>query len=146
MLNELAKDLEIANVHKQIICIIKYFRNTHLPSAWYKAAGGKKFPLPLQVRWNSITEIPLEVRWNSITECLRSYLDNWSKLIVVCEEHRPETDKDIARLINDVSLKRNVEDYLNRMQPIATALDNMHSESCTIADAVAIWRRLQDQL
>lgn len=33
-LNLLAKDLEIPNVAKYIIKIIKYFRNTHLPAAW----------------------------------------------------------------------------------------------------------------
>lgn len=33
-LNLLAKDLEIPNVAKHIIKIIKYFRNTHLPASW----------------------------------------------------------------------------------------------------------------
>ena len=34
ILNLLAKDLEIANVHKHIVKIAKYFRNKHLPAAW----------------------------------------------------------------------------------------------------------------
>lgn len=34
MLNLLAKDLEVPNVHKHVVKVIKYFRNTHLPAAW----------------------------------------------------------------------------------------------------------------
>lgn len=100
----------------------------------YKESGGKKLPLPL------------EVRWNSVTDSLRAYLDNWPKLIAVCAEHRDTMDKDIAKLINDVALKRNAEDYLSRMKPIAVALDRMQRADCTIADAVHIWKELYTEL
>ena len=117
---------------------IKYFvfvcNLTLLKFRRYKAAGGKKIPLPL------------EVRWNSITDCLRGYLDNWTKLLVVCAEHQDDIDKDIVKLVKDDYLKQSTQDYLNRMKPIAIALDRMQRTNCTIADAVDIWKDLKGAL
>lgn len=134
MLNLLAKDLEIPNVHKHIVKIAKYFRSKHLPAAWYKSAGGKKIPLPL------------EVRWNSITDCLQEYINNWAKLLIICEEHSDEIDNDIIKLIKDDYLKKSTVEYLKRMRPIAMSLDRMQRANCTIADAVDIWNGLHDAL
>ncbi|KAK6167075.1 hypothetical protein SNE40_021181 [Patella caerulea] len=36
-LNLLSKDLEVKGIKEHIVSICKYFRNTHLPAAWYKA-------------------------------------------------------------------------------------------------------------
>ena len=49
-LNLLAKDVEIPSVKEHIIQIVKYFRNSHLPAAWYKSTGGRKLVLPQEVR------------------------------------------------------------------------------------------------
>ena len=68
--NLLAKD-EIPGVKEHIIQIVKYFRSTHLPAAWYKVAGGKNLVLPL------------EVRWKTLADCLHSYLNNWETILSV---------------------------------------------------------------
>ena len=134
MLNLLAKDLEIHSVQKYIVKIVKYFRNVHLPAAWYKEAGGKKLPLPL------------EVRWNSVADTLSGYLANWHILLAVCEQHRDSIDKDIAASIVNLSLKRNCEDYLSRLLPISSALDKMQAAQCSIGTSVEIWKDLAEQL
>ena len=50
----LAKDVEVYGVKEHIVQVIKFFRNGHLPAAWYRAAGGKMLVLPLDVRWNTL--------------------------------------------------------------------------------------------
>ena len=54
--DRLAKDIDTCDVKHEIVTIAKYFRNHHLPSAWYKKEGGKKLPIPIEVRWNSVTD------------------------------------------------------------------------------------------
>jgi len=36
--------------------IVKYFRNTRMPAAWHKAAGGKVLIVPQDVRWNTMAD------------------------------------------------------------------------------------------
>ena len=80
ILNLLAKDLVKTDVTKHVTNILKYFRNHHLPKAWYHAEGG------------SALVLPLEVRWNSYCDSLESYVKNWSILTKVCEDHRSEIE------------------------------------------------------
>ena len=62
-MNLLAKDVEIPGIKEHVV-IMKYFRNSHLLSAWFKSAGGKKLIMPH------------EVRWNTLADCLESYIEN----------------------------------------------------------------------
>ena len=48
--------------------------------------------------------------------------------------------------MKDFALKKNAEDYLQRMRPIAVVLDRMQSDSCKISDAVHVWKKLEDDL
>ena len=130
-LNLLAKDVEIPSVKEHIIQIVKYFRNSHLPAAWYKSTGGKKLVLPQ------------EVRWNTLADSLQCYLDNWTMILKVCEEHRDHIDGKIAKKVRDINIKRNEEDYLRRMKPIAVALDKVQSDSCKLSEAVEVWKALK---
>ena len=47
--------------------------------------------------------------------CLSGYIGNWSVLIKVCEENHEEIDKDISAKVNNLGLKRNVEDLVKRL-------------------------------
>ena len=93
-LNLLVKDVKVSEVKEHIVQIIKFFRNCHLPAAWYRVAGGKMLVLPL------------DVCWNTLSDCLKSYLDNWSILLKVCEEHRDEIDRNIAAKVKYYSKKK----------------------------------------
>lgn len=133
-LNLLAKDVEVSGIKDHVVRIMKYFRNNHLPAAWYKSAGGKMLSLPQ------------EVRWNTLADCLQSYMSNWSVLLKVCEEHRNEVDGTIADNVRNLGIKRNAEDYLTRMKPIAVALDKVQRNTCVISEAVEVWLSLLSDL
>lgn len=134
ILNLLAKDIEFPNISKNVIKIIKYFKYTHLPTAWYKKNGGK------------LLVIPQAVRWNTMFDTLKSFLDNRGKLVQVCQDHKLEIDKEIFNLVNDVNLMVNCTDYINILTPIADALDEMQKDDTKIAQCVEIWCKLKEQL
>ena len=87
--DRLAKDVDTCSVKSEIVEIAKYFRNHHLPGAWYKKEGGNKLP------------IPIDVRWNSVTDCLEAYLKNWPILVKVVESHKNEIRSDIYESVMD---------------------------------------------
>lgn len=93
--NLLAQDFGKMNnnpkVKEHIMQILKYFKNHHLPKAWYEAANG------------SAIVLPIDVRWNSTCEALRCYVKNWAVFNQVCEEYRdhPSMDKDICTKVRN---------------------------------------------
>lgn len=134
ILNLLAKDLEIPAVTASIVKVVKYFRNHHIPAALYKQAGGKKLVLPL------------EVRWNTMSDAIRSYLDNRGILVQVSQDHKEKIDRDVIKIVNDCQITMNAVDFLKTLSPIATALDRMQRNTTTIAVAVEIWNKLEVDL
>ena len=132
--DRLAKDIKIDGAIDDIITVAKHIRNTHQPGAWYKAAGGKKLPLPS------------EVRWNTVHDTLEGYITNYHALQYIAKTYKADMKPDIADKINDIQIKRTAEDYLARMKPIAVALDKLQSDTCHITDAVVIWKELEQEL
>lgn len=131
LLNLLAQDVEPPGVKETVLKIIKYFRNRHLPSAWYKAAKGKKLI------------VPHEVRWNTVTDSIRSYLDNRGILVQVCQDYAAQIDAEIFEAVNDINLMKNAVDFITRTKPISIALDRIQRDSTTIGVAVEVWLRLE---
>ena len=126
--NLLAQDLDIPDVKSHIVHIVKHVRNTHLPAAKYKEAGGKKLILPS------------ETRWNSIADCLEIYLQNWPLLVNI-----PLTPH-IKSKVLDMNLKSNAEDLLHRLKPVAKALNKLQTNQTKISEAVEIWKALREEL
>lgn len=91
MLNLFAHDVsKLKNnreVQQNVVKIIKFFRNHHLPKAWYEANGGTALIMPL------------DVRWNTYSDSLESYIHNWASLAATCEEYRENNamDADIGK-------------------------------------------------
>jgi uncharacterized protein YuzB (UPF0349 family) len=135
ILNLLAKDLQIVGVKEHVVEIIKFFRNHHLPRA-YLAAEGKGPGLVL----------PQDVRWNTLCDCLESFIKNWPVLLKICEDHRDVIDTGIRNKVTNLAIKRNAEDLLKILKPIAVALDKIQKNSCTISDALVIWKDLEKNL
>ena len=129
--DRLAKDIDSSDVKADIVAVAKYFRNHHLPNAWYKQAGGKELSIPCQVRWNSVND------------CLQAYVDNWATLVTVVEAHREEIDSNICEKVLDINLKHQAMEHLSKMKPIAVALDRLQRDKCHLSDAVVIWKELQ---
>ena len=87
--NLLAHDIDIPNAKSHVIQIVKHVKNTHYAAAIYKEAGGNKLVLPV------------ETRWNSVSECLESYLKKWPILLSI------DLEPAIASKVMDMSIKRN---------------------------------------
>lgn len=134
ILHLLASDVQIPGILEQIVKVIKYFRNTHLPAAWYKQAKGKRLITPQQVRWNTASD------------AIESYLENRGILVQLCQDKKEFIDKDIFRIVNDINITINAKDFLQRMKPIAVSLDRMQRDGATISVAVEVWKKLENDL
>ena len=134
LLNLLAKDLEITNIKEQVEQVVKYFRNNHFAGAALKSAGRQHLIMPQ------------DVRWNTMADCLESYIKHWPMMMTICEENRNEIDHNISSLVSNLGIKRSAEELLQRLKPIAVALDCVQQDSCSIAEAVEIWKKLEIEL
>lgn len=134
LLNLLAHDLEIAGIKEHIKQIVKYFKNTHFAAGKYKQAGG------------TALVVPTDVRWNSLTDCIDSYLKNWHIIAKVCTENRSAINPQVSVKVNDLNLKQNAQDYLEKLKAVAVSLDKVQRDNCTIGEAVEVWLDLQDFL
>lgn len=136
ILNLLAKDLELPGVSEHVIQIIKYFRNNQFARAKFSDKKGKSVGLSL----------PLQVRWNTMCDSLESYIKNWPILVQIVDENRDALDDSIKAKIMNMGIKKNAEDLLLRLKPISIALDRIQKDSCSIAEAVDIWKQLETDL
>ena len=111
ILNLLAKNLEIAHIENNILRIMKYFRNTHLPKAYYKREVGKSLI------------IPSDIRWNKLLDCIEAYLNNWHVFICVCEENRNTIKQEIMADVQIFEIKTQAKEYQSIFKPIFIAFD-----------------------
>lgn len=58
----------------------------------------------------------------------------------MCQDHKDDIDSAIVNIVNDVNVSVNAKDYLDRMLPIAVALDKVQKSSTMIATSVEICR------
>lgn len=134
LLNLLAHDMEITGIKDHIVQVVRYFRNHHLPAAWYKQAGGNALVLPQ------------DVRWNTLADCIEKYLQNWPILLQICEEHRNDIQESIYNKVQNIQMKRCAEHYLSLLKPIAVALDVVQRDTCSISEAVNVWKNLEEDI
>jgi len=134
LLNLLSADVEVSGIKERIVAVAKYFRNKQLPAAWYKDAGG------------SMLVLPQEVRWNTLKDTLASFLKTRGILVQVYQDHKDDIDKNIFQTVNDVNIAVNASDYMQRMNPIAIALDKAQRSDTMIADVVEVWHELEESL
>lgn len=131
ILNLLSKDLQIRDIKENVVHVVKYFRNNHLASAKYKAAGGKALILPQ------------DVRWNTLADCLEIFTQEWQKLLQICEENKDQIDSLIFQKVSNIKLKRSAEDFLKIIKPISVTLDKLQRTDAFLADAVEAWKELE---
>ena len=77
-----------------------------------------------------------------MSDCLKAYINNWPILMKICEVNREAIDTEVRNKVSNLDLKRSAEELLDRLQPIAKALDEVQSDKCTIAQAVDVWKKL----
>lgn len=134
LLNLLAKDIQIKDVKEHVTHIVKYFRNNHFAAAKLKEEGGLKLVLPQ------------DVRWSSLTNCLESFIKHWPILMKISEEHRGKIDNIVFNKVSNIAIKRNAESLLCRLKPVALSVDSVQKNSCTISEAVEVWKKLEESL
>lgn len=130
LLNLLSKDLEISSIKEHVVQIIKYFRNNHAANSLYKAEGGKALVLPS------------DIRWNTVTDCFEVFVSEWQKLLKICEENRDVIDSVIRAKVENMVVKRSVEDYLIILKPISVTLDTLQRNNANLSTAVTAWKKL----
>ena len=130
ILNLLSNDLQVSDVKKHVLSVIKYFRNNHYANACFRQSGCTKLI------------VPSEIRWNTLVDCFQSYIKAWSTLIKICEENRDAIDKTVQQKVSNISLKRNVEDLLQLLTPISVTLDKVQKNDCTLSESVRAWKEL----
>ena len=56
--------------------------------------------------------LPQEVWWNTSGDSIRVYLKNRGILVQVCQDHEDDIDSAIFKIVNDVSVANNAQNYL----------------------------------
>jgi len=77
---------------------------------------------------------------------LASYIENWPILLRICENYKDNIDSDISNIVLNINIKRNIENLLSVLQPIANYLQKMQSSKCKINNAVFLWKTLEQNL
>ena len=60
--------------------------------------------------------MPQNVRWSKLADCLESYLKHWPILLTICEENRAIIDNNITNIVNNLGLKRSIEESLQMLK------------------------------
>ena len=133
-LDHLAEALEIPEVQSQVVDVCKYFRNNHFAAAFYAELGLEKLT------------IPSDVRWNTVFDCISLYNKNYFKLCELCEKYRADLKTEIVRKVENAALKRNAVDYMNKLQPLAVAVDLAQKDTAKISDVVHIFKTAESEV
>lgn len=109
VLKLLAKDFKNSSVTGPIETVVKYFQNNHFARTKFnEMQTGKNLGSPN--------------RWNTMCHCLKSYLDNWCTFLKICKDFKDDIELDIKKIVKNVDVKRNAEDLLALLKPIADTL------------------------
>ena len=127
-LNLLGCDITVKSVVNQVVEVNKYFRNRHRPNALLTACNGAVKPV-----------LPCATRWNSQIDCLQSYITNRPFMIGIVSDENNDIEANIAKIILNIHLYKEVKSHVEQLSPIAKALDNAQSDSCGIADTCQDW-------
>ena len=71
--------------------------------------------------------IPCETRWNSYVVSLEYFLKNWAQIADVINSTTKSSDA-VFKYMEDISLKRAVEDILEFLKNIGVMLDTLQSD------------------
>lgn len=127
-LNLLGQSVTPSQVINQVVEINKYFRNHHIPGALLNEMPGSVKP-----------QLPAATRWNSQLHCLETYTKNRPFMLLVVAQHEELIDVRIKNLIHNVGLLNESKHLLQQLQPISKALDELQSDTATVADSCEQW-------
>ncbi|RXG54340.1 hypothetical protein Avbf_16585 [Armadillidium vulgare] len=94
---------------------------------WLREKGGEK------------PQLPNDTRWNSQCACVDTFIQNFPLYIEIRNKHSAEIANNIAAIIDNVAIHREAMNLQNQLSIVASALDSLQSDSCSLGDAVQIW-------
>lgn len=102
--------------------VIKYFENHHEPKAKYKAAGGTRLSLPI------------DVRWNTYRDCVKSFVDNYMVLNGLAVKYRTAFDVNVVKILTEKNLLADCKYFLEKVDVIAKSLSVLQQDRCTLSE------------
>lgn len=137
-LNLLGNDLTPSSVIAHVVAVQKYFRNHHKPAAWLTERTGSLKP-----------QLPGDTRWKSQLTCIDTFLTNKPHYSAIIMEHDEDPDfsfdPNIVSKIQDINLHKQCKDLASQLRPVANAIDRTQSDTCSLADACAVWLTLLEE-
>lgn len=130
LLNLVERDVTPKTIMCHIVEINKYFRNVHQAHGWLVEQGGH------------MPQLPNDTRWNSHLDSVRSFMLNYHKYREIALEHSQDFSTNIANLLNNVALYKDVVHLDKQLSVVADALDKLQKETTCISEAVEIWLNL----
>lgn len=78
--------------------------------------------------------LPHCIRWNRLNDYFEVYMNEWPKLLQICEAH----DDDVNRVIFQFVLRINITrmNNLKLLKPVSIALDRIQQEGIRVSHAV----------
>ena len=135
--NLLSKDIlnhkDFKPVLAKVLTVIKFVRNTHDCSTALKE---NQMPRP---------PMPVETRWNSNIDVLCYFVNNWAKLADIINSNA-RSSENVYRYMEEISLKRAVEDALNFLKPIGVLLDKLQDDTTKLADTFDLWKAVLEDV
>ena len=128
--NLLSKDIlnqrDIKPLLSKVMAVLKFLRNSHACSAELKE---KKINRP---------PAACETRWNSYIDVLEYFQKNWAQLADVVNNNCRSSEP-VFRYMEEISLKRSIEDILEFLEAISQMLDDLQKDTCTLSDSFQLW-------
>jgi len=81
-----------------------------------------------------------------LSDSIKAFLKNRGIIVQVCQDHKADIDSAIFKIVNDVSVANNAQDYHDMMLLIAVALDKVQKSNTMISTCVEIWHDLANDL
>ena len=130
--NLLGQEITPAKVISQIVEVYKYFRNPHLPGALLSETTRYVKP-----------QLPNDTHWKSQLSCISTSIRNRPFLLLIVAQEEDLIDVRIRSSIHSVGLYDEARHLKEEPTPVASALDNLQSDTATIADT---WKESCDIL
>ena len=124
--NLLAKDVVDKDINKQIVSVLKEFKNVDLETFLLKEGGTK-------------VVLPIDVRWCSYRNSYVSFIKNLPFMKRVSCDHSEKIKPAIQALLFDSEFCTKATELIELFDPICTLINQCQKSETSIADAVDLW-------
>ncbi|RXG55774.1 hypothetical protein Avbf_05385 [Armadillidium vulgare] len=101
---------------------MRQFEVKYKCKGWLREKEGKK------------PQMPNDTCWNSQCTCVDTFIQNFPLYIEIRNKHYAEIGNNIAAIIDNVAIHREVMNLQNQLNIVDSALDRLQSDSCLLGD------------